>query len=246
MGEGQTLKEPLPETGPREVRQTTAAFNQMHDRLLRGLSDRRRMLAALSHDLRSPLTSLRLRAEMVDDPEVREKLIATCEDMRQMAEQVLALMREEEAEEARRPVDLAALLSALTEDRADAGANVRLNAPERLVLSLRSLSVKRALANLIDNALAYGGCADISLTQDSGGGARIRIVDAGPGIPEDLRAKVLEPFHRLEQSRSRETGGAGLGLSIAASAIRGHAGTLTLGDRDDGQPGLKVTVSLPG
>ena len=233
---------PLPEEGPEEVRRTIQAFNRMQERLERFVADRTRLLAAISHDLRTPITSLRLRAEFVEDDEVREKILETLDEMQRMAEETLAFAREEAAREDTQSVDLAALLDSLSADLADLGHEVAFQEAPRCPLPCRPVALKRALRNLIENAVRHGSRARIRLEAE-GSQVRIEIDDDGPGIPEEDFERVFEPFVRLEESRSRETGGAGLGLAIARSIVRAHGGDIALANRPQG--GLRVTVSLP-
>lgn len=240
LGLGQA-ESPLPEHGPREVRQTIQAFNRMQERLQRHLQDRSRMLAAVSHDLRTPITALRLRAEYIGEDEVRERTLATLAEMEAILSATLNFARDEAADETARPTDLAALLQSLVDDRADLGGNVCYEGPERSLFRCRPVALKRALNNLIDNALKYGQRARVQLVEE-GGGRLILIDDAGPGIPEDELEKVCEPFVRLETSRSRETGGTGLGLAVARTIVHAHGGTLRLLNRPEG--GLRVRLWL--
>jgi signal transduction histidine kinase len=244
LGRGQETAA-LVERGPRDVRRTIAAFNRMNQRLQRYVSGRTNMLAAISHDLRTPITSLRLRAEFVEDSETRERMIATLDEMQQMAEATLDFAREEAAPEHTRPVDLAALLQSLCDDLAELGQEVSFGeneAPAPATLACRPVALKRALRNLIENAVRYGQRARLAL-QASEEGFRIEIDDDGPGIAAEALERVFEPFVRLEESRSRETGGIGLGLAIARSIVRGHGGDIALATRDEG--GLRASVTLP-
>ena len=229
----------LSETGPREVRRTLRAFNLMQARLGRFVADRTRMLAALSHDLRSPLTAMRLRLELIDEGEDRDRLSALTDEMQAMIEASLAFARGEAETEETKEEDLAALLRTVVADE----TRLTLTAPPTLVLRLRPVSLRRALRNLIDNALRYGDHVDIILNR-LGDHVEIRISDDGPGLPEDQLEAVFRPFHRYESSRSRETGGAGLGLAIARSVIRAHGGDITLANAPEG--GLVATMRLPG
>ncbi|NBN78558.1 HAMP domain-containing protein [Microvirga tunisiensis] len=241
LGRGEAVP-PLPVAGPAEVRQTIQAFNAMQERLSRFVRDRTRMLAAISHDLRTPITSLRIRAEFIEDDEDREKFIATLDEMAAMTEATLAFARDEAVHEPQDAVDLPALLETLVGDQVDMGRTVRLETTAPVRLACRPLALKRALRNLIENAVRYGGVARIS--QGAGEGhARIVIDDDGPGIPPDRLQDVFEPFVRLETSRSTETGGIGLGLAITRSIIHAHGGTITLENRPGG--GLRATVLLP-
>lgn len=241
LGRGETVAA-IPKTGPLEIRQTTEAFNQMSERLSRFVQDRTRMLAAISHDLRTPITSLRLRAELIEDAEARDKILETLDDMQRMAEATLAFAREEAAREDTRVVDLAALVDAVCADIAEIGEDVSFSGPDKLPCRCRSVAVKRALRNLIENAVAYGTRARIVLSRGAEE-ATVVVDDDGPGIPDGELEEVFQPFFRLEGSRARETGGVGLGLAIARSIIRGHGGDIVLQNREDG--GLRATVTLP-
>jgi signal transduction histidine kinase len=233
---------PLPERGPADLRRASIAFNRMQGRLKRVVADRTQMVAALSHDLRTALTRLQLRAEFIADPEQQRKAVADLDEMRTMLEQTLSLSREEINDEPVEPVDLASLAQTLCHDLADAGQKVAYDGPDRLAFACRRGAIKRALANLIDNAVRYGGQADVSLAETAEGVA-ITVADRGPGIPADMIEKVFEPFVRLETSRSRETGGHGLGLALARAAARRHGGDVTLAARSGG--GLVATLTLP-
>ncbi len=233
---------PLPETGPREVRQATRAFNEMQRRLGKFIDDRTRMIAAISHDLRTPITRMRLRAEFVEDPEQQTKMLNDLQEMETMISSVLAFARDEATIEPRKAVDLVALIRDICDDAAEAGRPVRFEAEGEIILSCRPMALRRAFANLIDNAIKYGGEARIALVATNGE-VTVRIDDRGPGIPEDERERVFAPFYRMERSRSRETGGAGLGLSVARTIIRAHGGDIVLSDLPEG--GLRVAVTLP-
>ncbi|MET4731906.1 signal transduction histidine kinase [Thalassospira sp. MBR-102] len=236
--------EPVPEDGPLEIRRAAKAFNRMTARLKRFVEDRTRMLAAISHDLRTPITSLRLRAEFVEDAENRSRIIETLNEMEQMVEAAMTFAREETANEATRKIDIAALIEAAVEDLAETGRPIRFvgdGAPR--VYPCRPLSIKRAMGNLMSNALTFGDHVDVSLKPADDGGMWIEVSDDGPGIPPDQRDQVFEPFFRLESSRNRETGGIGLGLAIARTAIRAHGGEIYLEDAPSG--GLLARIYLP-
>ena len=234
--------DPIAETGPDEIRRTTRAFNAMQTRLARFVSDRTRMLAAISHDLRTPITTLRLRAEFVDDEETRTRILATLDEMSRMTEATLAFTREEATREETRVVDIAALVQSLADDLAELGGEVGVTAPDRLPYPCRPTAIRRALRNLIENAVRYGERARVRL-EDRPEGPRITVEDDGPGIPEDKLADVFEPFVRLETSRNPETGGVGLGLAIARNIVHHHGGDLSLANRADG--GIAATITLP-
>lgn len=241
LGRGETVPD-LPESGPREVVHTAHAFNLMQARVRRFVADRTRMLAAMSHDLRTPLTALRLRAEFIDDDEIREKIVGTVDEMSRMAEATLAFARDDAKTEEARPTDLVALVRAVADDFSDLGEDVTVDSPEKLEARVRPVALRRAVRNLVENAIRYGGRADVGLAR-AGDGFEIRVADSGPGIPDDKLEEVFEPFTRLETSRSQETGGVGLGLSTARSIIRAHGGELVLRNRPEG--GLEATIRLP-
>jgi signal transduction histidine kinase len=233
---------PLPETGAGEVRRAARAFNRMQERL-RGLLDARtRMLAAISHDLRTPITRLRLRVEFVDDEEQREKTLADLSEMENMIAFTLAFARDDAQDEPRETVDLAALVQTVCDDLADAGRDCVFESARGTPYACQPLALRRALGNLAENAVAYGARARISLLSESER-LIVRIDDDGPGIPEEELARVFEPFYRLERSRSRETGGTGIGLCIVQSVAQAHGGEVRLANRAEG--GLRAELVLP-
>lgn len=233
---------PLIEKGPREVRQTIHAFNRMQERMQKHLTDRTLMLAAVSHDLRTPITTLRLRAEYIEDEEMRNKTLATLAEMESILSTTLSFARDDAADESSRPTDIAALLQSLVDDHVDLGGSLTYHGPDKLTFTCRPVALRRALNNLIDNALKYGdsGEATLSAQKDS---IEICIDDNGPGIPEDKLDEVFTPFFRLDESRSRTTGGSGLGLSVARTIVHAHGGELSLHNRDGG--GLRARLVLP-
>jgi signal transduction histidine kinase len=233
---------PLPETGPVEVAETAGAFNRMQQRIGRFVEDRARMLAAVSHDLRTPITRLRLRADLLDDEELAEKIRRDLDEMQAMVEETLDFMRGTDQREATRPIDLMALLDSLIEDAGESGQGVRLEGSVERPYSGRPLALKRCVGNLLNNALRYGGEVEVSV-QNSGRSVTLRIADRGPGIPPDAIEKVFEPFFRLEGSRGRDSGGAGLGLGFARNIARAHGGDLLLRNRSEG--GLVAELKLP-
>jgi signal transduction histidine kinase len=232
----------LPEDGPLEIRQAAHAFNTMQDRLTRFIEDRTRMLAAMSHDLKTPITRMRLRAELMDDEDMRRHFEGDLKEMEEMVKYTLEFMRGLGGGEVRQPVNVMALLESLQSDNEAMGRWVRIegqaDAPYIGVVSL----LKRCLANLVDNAVVYGGRATVTV-EDSVSTLTIRVRDEGPGIPEEELEKVFEPFYRLEGSRSRATGGTGLGLAIARNIARGHGGDIALRNLPEG--GLEAVLSLP-
>jgi len=234
---------PLPETGPREEREAAQAFNRMQSRIRDFVAERARTLAAVSHDLRTPLTRMRLRVEQLDDAR-RLPLQKDMDELQQLMDTSMDLARSSTEDCA--PLDMAALLESLVEDRQDMGQKVSLADPDSLhgviPLSARPLSIKRCLSNLLDNAVRYGGDA-VMTVKDSPEELTILIRDHGPGIPEEALERVFQPFYRLEPSRCRSTGGNGLGLAIARNMIRLHGGDISLSNAPDG--GLEVCVTLP-
>lgn len=234
---------PLSDAGSVEMRRASHAFNTMQERLRRLVENRTQMLAAISHDLRTQLTLLRLRAETVEAAEERDKMLATITEMEGMLTATLSFARDEATSEPRRRSDLGALLASVVDDMADAGLPVTLEpVPEGIIAECKPGALRRAMLNLIDNAVKYGGGARATL------GAtpeviEITIDDTGPGIPEDQLARVFQPFYRLDDSRSRDTGGIGLGLAIATSIVEAHGGELRLVNRTAG--GLRATIMLP-
>ena len=235
----------LPEGGPREVAVAARAFNTMAGNIRRFVADRTLMLAAIGHDLRTPITRLRLRAELLEDDRQRDRMLADLAEMEGMITATLAFARDDAAQEPAVPLDLAALARTVLDEAADSrpGALTAYDGPDRLVLPLRPVAMKRALANLVGNALAYGGAARVTLAREEGG-VVLAVEDDGPGIPEAQLEQVFEPFRRLEESRNRETGGTGLGLTIARSIIRAHGGDVRLANRAGG--GLRAELHLPG
>jgi signal transduction histidine kinase len=228
---------PVPITGPREVRAAASAFNEMQTRLRRFVEDRTQMIAAISHDLRTPITRLKLRAEFVDDDEQRIKMLSDLDEMEAMIASTLAFARDDAAREVRRPLDLALLLEVLCDE-----FDARYQGPANLTINAGVSGLKRAFANLLENARKYGGGAEVALRAEDEQ-IVVTIMDNGPGIPEAEMDRVFAPFYRLETSRNRDTGGTGLGLSVARSAIRAHGGDIALTNRSEG--GLCVTVVVP-
>ena len=238
---------PLDEAGPSEVGKAAHAFNTMANRIRRYVADRTQMLAAIGHDLRTPITRLRLRAEFLDDDEQRRKMLADLDEMEAMIAATLAFARDDATTEPSTNLDLAMLCSTIADEAADARPEkadaIDYQGPERLALRARPVALKRAIANLVNNALAYGGAARLRLATPERGLVRLTIEDDGPGIPEHEREAVFAPFRRLEGSRNRETGGTGLGLPIARNILRAHGGDVVLRNRPGG--GLTAVVTLP-
>jgi signal transduction histidine kinase len=238
---------PLPETGPAEIVTAARAFNTMAARVRRFVEDRTFLLTAIGHDLRTPITRLKLRAEYMEDEEQRAKMLADLDEMEAMVAATLAFSRDVTTTEPVARIDLASLLRTILDDAADGdpdhAAALSYTGPEHLPVRARPLALKRALANLIGNALKYGDAAHLTLHPPARGMVRIDIDDQGPGIPPEERERVFEPFRRLETSRNRETGGSGLGLAISRNIIRAHGGDVTLTNLPE--RGLRVSVTLP-
>lgn len=241
LGRGEET-EPVPEEGADDIRHTAEAFNRMQSRLHRFVEDRTRMIAAISHDLRTPITSLRLRAEFINDPETKEKIIETLDEMQAMTEATLAFSQDAATVEQARTIDIDALVESLCEDLTELGLNVIFAEGDRVPWRCRPDALRRALRNVIENAVRYGTRAFVKLEQTSSG-LNIIVEDEGPGMLESEFENVFAPFVRLEISRNRDTGGVGLGLSIARSILRSHGGDIQLSNRPTG--GLRVTLSLP-
>jgi signal transduction histidine kinase len=233
---------PLQVNGPFEVERAALAFNRMQERLQKFIRDRTQMLAAMSHDLRTPLTRLRLRAELIEDEEVQRKTIADLDDMQRMIEAVLSFARNEAEVEKPAALDLAALLQTVCEEATDVGATAEYLGPTHADCFGRPTALKRAFANLVDNGIKYGERARVTL-EKACGSLVVAVEDEGPGVPTGELDRVFEPFYRLETSRSRETGGAGLGLALVRAAIAAHGGNVVLSNRPEG--GLRATVALP-
>ena len=242
FGRGESTAK-LEEKGPREVQDTIRAFNDMQERLSRFVHDRTKMLAALGHDLRTPITTLRLRAEFIEEDEVRQKILETLDDMLEMAEATLSFAREEAAQEKTRLVDVGALVSTVCADLADTGFPVECADTGSFTIRCRPSGLKRAFRNIVENAVAYGRRARV-FVEHKRGDVAVMIDDDGPGIPKGDMERVFGPFVRLENSRNMDTGGVGLGLAIARSIVRNHGGDITLQNRAEG--GLRVTITLPG
>jgi signal transduction histidine kinase len=240
VGRGERT-DPLPITGPREIQETTAAFNAMQDRLLRFVRDRTRMLAAISHDFRTPITSLRLRAEMVEDEELKFAMTRILDEMRDMVQATLSFASESVTDEETRMVDLVSLVEAVADDELTLGHLVEVNSPDRLPYRCRPTSLNRAIVNLTENAIRYGERARLTLTTGVNS-IRIQIEDDGPGIPQEKLEEVFEPFTRLEIARNPDTGGVGLGLAVARSCVRAHGGDVILSNMVE--HGLRAEIIL--
>ena len=238
--------EPLEPSGPEDTRALITAHNEMEARIAALLDEKDVMLGAIGHDLKTPLAALRVRIESVDDEAERAKMAATIEDITHSLDYILSLARVGHAKDPLEKTDLAALVSSVVEEYEDLGEPVELGDTMRIALPLRATWLRRALRNLIDNALRYGGAAEVSLQRDNGYAA-ICVSDNGPGIPEGEIAAMFEPFARGEASRNRSTGGAGLGLTLARAIAEQHGGSLSLTNRiEDGRiVGLTAELRLP-
>ncbi len=238
---------PLPENGPDEIATAAVAFNTMARRIRRFVDDRTALLTAIGHDLRTPITRMKLRAEFLDDDELRTKLLADLGELEAMVASTLAFGRDARTSEKVVALDLAELIRTILDEAGDtnpeAAARLGYEGPSHFTFRVRSLAMKRALTNLISNAIAYGGSAHVRLEPPVGGWVAITVEDEGPGIPEAEIERVFEPFHRVETSRNRETGGTGLGLPIARDIVRAHGGDIVLANRPQG--GLAARITLP-
>ncbi len=231
----------VPEEGPDDVRRAAHAFNVMTDQVTRTLESQRQLLSAVGHDLRTPLTSLRINSEFIEDGELRDRIQKTLEEMQELTEAVLSAARGAGGEKMRK-IDLAALVESLCADMDDLGKPVTWSSHAAAPVSCRPNEIRRAVRNLIQNAVAYGKRAEVCLDAVPDG-YDIIIDDEGPGIPEADRERVFEPFVRLDASRSAETGGSGLGLTLVKAIAEGHGGRIALENRSE--KGLRARLSLP-
>lgn len=233
---------PLPETGPAEVRRAARAFNTMRERIRNLVTERMQAMAAVSHDLRTPITRLRLRSEFLEDEATRALIDADLGEMEAMIDSTLDYLRGGTSSEPLRPVDLASVIETIVDEHVDQGHRVSLVGLNSAPVQGRVLPLKRAASNIIGNAVKYGQAAKVSIV-DAGESFAVLVEDEGPGIAEADRERVFHPFVRLEESRGRQTGGSGLGLTIALAIVRSHDGSIVLENRAEG--GLRVTLSLP-
>jgi signal transduction histidine kinase len=238
---------PLPETGATELATAAVAFNTMAERIRRFVQDRTFMLTAIGHDLRTPITRLKLRAEFIEDEEQRHKTMADLDELEAMVSATLAFGRDVTTNEPLTAVDLAQLARTVLDECGDARPGqahlMRYDGPDHVSARVRPIAIKRALTNLVTNALAYGGNVRLTLLPPDQGIAIVLVEDDGPGIPPGEFDRVFQPFHRGEASRNRETGGVGLGLPIARNILRAHGGDVALANRPMG--GLRATLTLP-
>ena len=241
FGESPESAEKLPEEGFREIRETAQSLNRMRGRVLNSIEERDRMLSALRHDLRTPLTRLQLWAEESEPPTVRDKLLANARQIQDMVSQSIELASSLSTTEKQVQMDIAAFVESVADDYAEEGRNVALASTEQLSFTVRTrpTCLRRCLSNLIENSLKYAGSAEVSLYFDQYG-LCIEVSDNGPGIPENMLEKVLEPWFRVENSRNRETGGSGLGLAIAKNMATLSGAQLLLQNRKSG--GLRACI----
>jgi signal transduction histidine kinase len=242
FGGRETPSEVTP-AGPEDLRNAIEAFNAMNRRVVALLDDKDRMLGALGHDLRTPLAALRIRVECLDPSEDRDAAVAKIAELADMLEEILILARSGRARESTKRLDVAALVEILVEEQRDLGRDVAMASFARVDADVQPQSLNRAVRNLIDNAVKYGGNARVSVVP-SADRIEIRVADDGPGIPAEERERVLEPFYRAESSRNRESGGAGLGLAIARNVAESHGGTLRLELSSPDGTGMVAILSI--
>jgi len=241
-GLGRDLRRtPLDENGPTEVRDAAHAFNTMQAQIRRQIDERTQMLAAIAHDLKTPLTRMRLRLELIDDDALRNKFGEDLGAMQSLIDEGLDFARSVDAQEQPQRIDLSALLDSLCEDARDAGQAVTFKGEAGIIIAARANALRRVFLNLMDNAVKYGGDAEVSVGRH-GSDVAVRVRDHGPGIPPDQLENVLKPYFRLEGSRSRATGGTGLGLAIAANLVAAQGGRLKLRNHPEG--GLEAEVRI--
>ena len=233
---------PIAVTGPRELQQVITTFNAMQAQIQKFVAYRTMMLAAISHDLRTPLTRMRLRGEFIEDQEQQARLFRDVDEMQNMVDEALAFFRDDAVAEETTSFDLPRVLLTIANDYADQDVAIGYSGPVHAVYRGRPFTLKRALTNLIDNAAKYGKTAEIELSCEESAFV-VTIRDRGPGIPPDALDDVFRPYYRVDKSRNRSTGGVGLGLTVAQSIVQGHGGEIILKNRPEG--GLEARVLLP-
>jgi signal transduction histidine kinase len=232
----------IPESGPRELRQVIRTFNEMKAQIRKFVSYRTMMLAAISHDLRTPLTRMRLRGELIEDPEQQARLFRDVDEMQAMVEGALAFFRDDEVSEAATTFDLANVLATIANDYADQKIDIQYEGPAHAIYHGRPFALRRAFGNLVENAIKYATPPSIELLHERAAYV-VLIRDRGPGIPEHALAHVFLPYYRVEKSRNRNTGGVGLGLTVAQGIVQGHGGEIRLCSPTSG--GLEARITLP-
>ncbi|MDB6157176.1 MAG: integral rane sensor signal transduction histidine kinase [Gammaproteobacteria bacterium] len=232
----------IPESGPREIRQVIRTFNEMKAQIQKFVSYRTMMLAAISHDLRTPLTRMRLRGELIEDADQQARLFRDVDEMQTMVDGALAFFRDDAVSEPTTTFDLANVLTTITNDYADQKIKIRYEGPMHAVCEGRPFALKRAFSNLVENAIKYATPPTIELLRESNSYIVV-IRDRGPGIPADALANVFLPYYRVEKSRNRNTGGVGLGLTAAQAIVQGHGGDIALSNCVHG--GLEARIALP-
>ncbi|MGY1881985.1 ATP-binding protein [Pseudomonas reactans] len=236
---------PLDENGPTEVAHAAAAFNEMQKRIAEYLKERMQILAAISHDLQTPITRMKLRAEFMEDCAERDKLWSDLGEMEHLVREGVAYARSVHgATEASHRINLDAFLDSLVFDYQDMHKQVSLSGKSAVVLDTRPHALRRVLVNLVDNALKFAGAAQLEVGSTANGELSIKVLDNGPGIAEDELIQVMQPFYRVESSRNRGTGGTGLGLAIAQQLVVAIGGTLTLSNRPEGGLCAQIKISL--
>lgn len=235
-------RQPIEEAGSAEIRSLIHAFNEMQDRIHKLIESRTLALAAVSHDLRTPLARLQLRIENVREDDLREELASDVTEMDDMVASLLAFFGRQSDAENPTLTDLAITVSTLVDDATDRGLDAHYIGPDHLEVAVRLSAIRRAISNLLENALHYGDRAEVRL-ESSGSTITITVDDDGPGIPEDRIVEVLQPFVRLADARERNTSGLGLGLAIVASVVEAEGGSLTLANRPTG--GLSACIVIP-
>ncbi|WOH39504.1 ATP-binding protein [Thalassotalea fonticola] len=241
LGVGENV-EPMIEQGPEDIKTTISAFNIMQQRLQNIITHRTRSLAAMSHDLRTPLTSLRLHAEFVTDDDTREKIVEKIDEMEHITNATMLFAKQDSWSEQRREVDLSALVDSLCQDLSDIGLAVDFELSDKLNYTCRPNALRRAISNLVENGVKYGSAVFVKIVEGHNN-LQVIISDQGPGIAESQQQRLFEPFERLDDSRNYKSGGLGLGMTIALTIIRGHGGDITLLNR--ASKGLDVVVTLP-
>lgn len=233
---------PVPLTGPKEVREAAQSFNHMQAHIQRFVEERMQLIAAISHDLRTPLTRLRLRVESLLDAEQKQKALSDIDDMSAMIQSTLVFIREDSVKESNIKTDIASLICSICDDSSDTIGPAQYIGPSHCVLNCKPIAIKRTISNLVENAIKYGQQAKVELRSEEQQ-IKIMVTDQGPGIPEHELENVFIPFYRIEKSRNRETGGVGLGLSVARTLIQAHRGEIQL--KNAIPSGLRVEITLP-